>query len=35
MRDADVRAFVKDTFQAIAEDFGFWIEELGIPGTPY
>ena len=28
--DADVRAYIRETFQAIAEEFGFWIEELAI-----
>ena len=28
--DADVRAYVETTFRAIAEEFGFWIEELAI-----
>jgi len=30
LSDADVRAYVRETFQAIAEEFGFWIEELAI-----
>jgi putative transposase len=30
LEDADVRAFVTDTFQAIAEEFDFQIEELAI-----
>ena len=28
--DADVRAHLEATFRAIAEEFGFWIEELAI-----
>ena len=28
--DADVRAYLEPTFRAIAEEFGFWIEELAI-----
>ena len=28
--DADVRAAVTGTYQAIAEEFGFWIEELAV-----
>lgn len=30
LSDADVRAYIRETFQAIAEEFGFWIEELAI-----
>ncbi len=28
--EADVREYVKETFRAIAEEFGFWIEELAV-----
>ena len=28
--DADVREYIQGTFHAIAEEFGFWIEELAI-----
>ena len=28
--DADVRAYVTKTFRAIAEEFGFWVDELAI-----
>ena len=30
LAEADVRAFVTETFQTIAEEFGFWIEELAV-----
>jgi putative transposase len=30
LSDGDVRAYIRETFQAIAEEFGFWIEELAI-----
>jgi putative transposase len=28
--DAEVRTTITETFHAIAEDFGFWIEELAV-----
>jgi len=28
--DADVRAYVTKTFRAIAEEFGFWVDEVAI-----
>jgi putative transposase len=28
--DADVRAAITETFRAIAEEFGFWVEELAV-----
>ena len=30
LAEAAVRAFVTETFQTIAEEFGFWIEELAV-----
>ena len=30
LAEAEVRAFVTETFQTIAEEFGFWIEELAV-----
>jgi putative transposase len=30
LRDPDVRAYVAKTFRAIAEEFGFWIDELAV-----
>ena len=30
LRDPDGRAYVTKTFRAIAEEFGFWIDELAV-----
>ena len=30
LRDADVRVYVTKSFRAIAEEFGFWIDELAV-----
>ena len=30
LADADVRTWVQETCRAIAEEFGFWIEELAV-----
>ena len=30
LRDPEVRVYVAKTFRAIAEEFGFWIEELAV-----